>query len=195
MAKISDDVGKAFETSIGNKLRVLQQLRIVAWWEHQQPAMFKLKGLWRKGAPSGADFSGILEGGRGFAVEAKSIGPKKSGAPISLVLEDDDHFSPKQREHLNAAASAGAAAFLAVQFRREAAPWVVAIIPWRDVPWERAQKHHHLRPMAALPWQLPMDRTLFEHLLGAPCGQLVEGRKIAELETPRPTDGRPSFRY
>lgn len=172
MAKISDSVGKSFEESIGNKLRVLQQLRVVSWWEHQQPELYSLGVVKRgprmvpafgKGKPSGADFAGFLAGGQAFALEAKSVAEGSS-----LVLEDDTHFSPKQRDHLQAARAAGAASFLAVQFRRTAAPWLIAVIPWADVPWEKAQKHHHLRAEAAELWRLPTDAHLFEHMVTVP---------------------------
>lgn len=175
MARKSDDLGRAFEEAGENKLRVLHQKGVVAWWEHAQPELFSLgvvrRGArviqaWGKGKPSGADFNGILGPqsgctGLGFAVEFKSLGPD-----ASLVLEDEDHFSPRQRAHLTCAADAGALSLLAVQFRLADQPWITAVIQWRDLPWEKAKKHHHLRAEACARWRIPTGSHLFEHLLG-----------------------------
>lgn len=176
MAKISDSVGRAFEEAIENKLTVLKQTRIVAWWEHQQPRMFRRGGVWLKGEASGADFSGVLEGGRAFALEAKSVGPEHEREPV-LILEK--HVSEKQRDHLNAVARAGGLAVLAVQFRHELAPWLTAVITWSSVPWERAKVRSHLRAEACARHRIPADRHLFEHLIGStPPAQLLEFRGL-----------------
>ncbi len=176
MGHLSRDVGDGWEQAIENKLAVLHQLGVIAWVEHQQPELFSLGVVrrgprviqaWGKGAPSGADYSGVLgrqspRPGLAFALEAKSVGPKE-GRDRSLVYEDE--ISPTQIDHLNAVARAGALAVLAVQFRRQREPWLLAAIPWAEVPWERERVKHHLRAEDCAAWRIPTGRTLFEHLL------------------------------
>lgn len=162
MAKISDVVGRAFEEAAENKLTVLKQIGIVAWWEHQHPEMFRRNGMWMKGAASGADFSGVLRGGRAFALEVKSVGPDEERDP---VLIREKAISPKQLEHLDAVAAAGGLAVLAVQFRHELAPWLVAVVQWTRVPWEQARVRSHLRPEACGQFRIPTNGHLFEHLI------------------------------
>jgi hypothetical protein len=157
-------VGVAFETFVRNRLLMLQQRQIVAWWEKQEPSWFYdgRRKAWQRGAPSGADFHGVLSTGAAFAIEAKSTGPEDDKR-CDLILEA--RVSEKQRKHLDAIAAIGGPAFLAVQFRPTNEPWTTAIIPWREVPWRRAVSRHHLEGEAAQPWRLPQGRDLFEHLI------------------------------
>lgn len=171
MGHFANDAGKAWEQTVDRRLAMLKHTGVVAWYEHQQPELYSLGMVRRggrmiqafgKGAPSGADFSGALVGRTAFGVEAKSKGPKEGADPI-LILEDD--VSDRQREHMDTLARAGHLAVLAVQFRLERDPWVLAAIPWLEVPWEVPRSRHVLRHTAALPWRIPTEVHLFEHLL------------------------------
>lgn len=168
MARISDDVGRAWETAVTNKLKVLHQIGVVAWWEHGQPQVAWLPHLraWKKTGDSGADVSGVLSGnGRAFAAEIKSVGSRDGRAP---VLVREDAMRPRQVEHLDAVARAGGLALLAVQFRGEGSPWLNSVIPWAEVPWEKARVKHHVVAGDCERWRIPTGRHLFEHLIEPP---------------------------
>ena len=46
------------------------------------------------------------------------------------------------QEHMDALARSGNVAVLAVQFRLELEPWLLAAIPWAEVPWEVPRSRH-----------------------------------------------------
>lgn len=167
MARISKLVGDMFEAGIEGKLELLKQTGVLAWAEKQQPEWFYNRKLrvWMRGTPSGADFHGTLVeqlGGLSFALEAKSTGPEDGDDGV-LILEK--RITPTQRAHLDAVWAANRCAFLAAQFRRPAAPWLTAVIPWGLVPWEKAITRHRLHAEHVEQWRVPMNLHLFEHLL------------------------------
>lgn len=74
-----------------------------------------------------ADYVGTLRGGRSVVVEAKSVDGR-----LSLA-----HVAPHQREHLDACASLGGLALLAVELRGKG----VYVVEWATAPWRVSRRH------------------------------------------------------
>ncbi len=94
-------------------------------------------------AKSGADFVLMLPTGRYGIVECKS------SADARFYRAD---IPPHQIAHLDTAVSAGAAAFLALQFRR--ATLTAYMVPWQLVPWATARTSPSVTAADLTPWAL-----------------------------------------
>lgn len=96
-----------------------------------------------------ADYQGVLRGGRAIAIEAKSVERRLSRADVRL----------HQQRDLEAVAELGGIALLAVEIRDLQ---VIAVVPWRDVPWTqrtrqidgRSVTSHTVGAEELAPWRL-----------------------------------------
>lgn len=118
----------------------------VARFDKQNPEMYAKnlpgQGVWfRPKANSGGDWLLLMAGGRYAVIESKST--------------TDDRFYEKdipthQQNHLRAAQTTGAGAYLALRFANERTPGY--LIPWAAVPWEVARTARSLRPELLRAW-------------------------------------------
>ena len=95
-------------------------------------------------AKSGADFVLLLPGGRYGACELKSTAD-------SRFYRDD--LPAHQASHLDQAVAAGAAAYLAVQFR-EGPTATAYLLPWARMPWGVARTAQSVTAADLAPWAL-----------------------------------------
>lgn len=165
MGHASREAGKSFEKRVQNALDAARQSGVVLWWTHQQPIMTM------RGKPigqSGADFSLLLRGGLGGAIEAKSVKGKR------LMR---DAIQPEQTRHLNIFAKAGCLALLAVEFRDEdSGIYSAHLVPWNLVPWEKARTAESVTRDAILDWTMRPDGSIAAMIRVCPSCNGVEPR-------------------
>lgn len=99
--------------------------------------------VWKMAEQSGADWIGLLRGGRYLAAEAKSI--------------EDERFprariEPKQLDHLDQTGAHGVALLL-LEFRGPGAPRWFAV-PWTKAPWRVMRTAQSLYPADLATWQI-----------------------------------------
>ena len=99
--------------------------------------------IWKMSEQSGADWIGLLRGGRYLAAEAKSI----EGDRFPRARIED-----KQIAHLDEA-GAHAVALLLLEFRGPAAPRWYAV-PWTQAPWKVARTAESLYAADLASWQI-----------------------------------------
>jgi hypothetical protein len=126
---------------------------LLAWCVHVSP---KVEWTGRGDAATGrvvgeatADFIGQLRNGRVLVVEAKS----RRADDGALYLRE---VEPQQRSQLDASATAGGLALLAVEFRYgDARPPERFVVPWQEVPWRRRSSAGSLVAEDLTPWSVP----------------------------------------
>lgn len=118
-------VGRQFESFVDDQHERARELGIVADVEHNQAHVEVIGGRPQYIEPGKADYTGILEGGRYFATEAKSTLSSRFGR---------NEVTTKQQAHLERVALAGGLSLLLVEFRTTAVFHRYAI-PWLEVPW------------------------------------------------------------
>lgn len=152
--------GLAFETIVEIGLQRALECRILHRYEHRQPA-FKRVGVGSKKrfvpvARSGADFGGVLDGGRALALEAKST---KQPRFYRMGIR------PLQQADLTSTAEAGACALLALRFT-EKRPFRMFVVPWFLVPWKRLSRAESVGPEDLVGWEFQPPDLFGEGALG-----------------------------
>ncbi len=175
MGHFSRNIGAEFEGAVTNKLKVLQQQRIVARFQHNTPTWRKRGGYYQPTEASGADFSGMLYGGLHFSLEAKSTGTDKRTGKLQEFVRET-RVPRVQYEDLEISANHGALSLLALQFRPDLEPWQTFVIPWSLVPWrERVKNHSVAMHEIDQRWRITGDTVLFEHLVFKVAGRWAVG--------------------
>lgn len=127
IGRAAQQAGDAFEGWLDGQHVRAGQLGILAHIEHNEAHSKIVNGQHIYTKPGVADYTGILEGGRYLAVEAKST---EKGRLLRNVVE------PRQQEHLEVVTRAGGLALLLIEFRRE--PFFARYaVPWLEVPWTK----------------------------------------------------------
>lgn len=121
-------VGDRHESWVEGQHEMAMHLGILAHVHHNEPKATFRDGRLEYGKRSVSDYSGVFEGGKALATEAKSC---MSGDRFGR-----NDVTPEQQKHLEATARAGGLAFLVVEFRMPSAPFFRRFaMPWLQVPW------------------------------------------------------------
>jgi len=148
--RAAKEAGAAFEKKLDLYLATLRQQRIVEYVEKNGPQWARRGRTYVRTQASGADRAGILRDARAFALEAKSTGHKDG----KVKAFEQKRISPKQKEHLDAAARVGAPAMLLLEWRLPSGEGRWFFVPWSEMNW-RGKKSVRMAEMLA--WMISPD--------------------------------------
>lgn len=160
IGKKSKNVGDRFEQWIESQHELAKQHGIVYSVVHNQPTTKFIRGRLIYTSAGASDYTGVLAGGRAFAVEAKST--DKERLPRASV-------KLKQAEQLDSVARAGGLALLLVEFRHVSVPAFPVpdiinarfAIPWLEVPWKVLRSAESVGSYDLSDWEIHSDCYLY----------------------------------
>lgn len=170
--RVAQAVGASFESWLEGQHTLAKRYGILAHVEKTQARTAWVKGRLEYVGKGVADYIGTLEGGRSFALEAKST----SGEYLPK-----SEIDTKQAEHLQLVALAGGLALLLVEFRSDEHPyWRRYAVPWLEVPWEVARTAQRVVQDKIEKWRVINECYLQSwHMGGLSSGAHITLRKFA----------------
>lgn len=159
--------GGEFEKRIEHQLIVACEANLVSWWHHTQASYRYVNGRTVPVKRGPADFTGTLNGGLAFAVEAKTT--------VCARFYKNDVL-PKQQEHLDATVRSSAVSLLALEFRHTGGAPAPFVVPWHLVPWKRLRSTDSVSAADLSGWEL--EDPIFMRRFVDQCGRCLQVRQV-----------------
>jgi hypothetical protein len=126
---------------------------VIAHYTHTQPVAKYINGVLTYVDSGVSDFVGMLEGGKQFVAEFKSVAEGRLYK--SIVAKD-------QAEQLEAVARGGGLALLVGEFRDDGSGQRFRFAaPWLSMPWKVARSAESVLPEDMVKWQIGMSTECF----------------------------------